>query len=184
MVASAGAKGMEFPPDAILGCLLLWKGLHLQNLHLDPQPKTLQTGHIFLSRLPLLDLLEVVEGHPDEAVDDHHVSQEEEDHEEDLDVLVLVVGGWLSAIEVHGFGHHADPPFHRAQHEHGQHRVKDIAVVDPMLHPVSSPLHAIIGSLHLGDIIGIVAVVALGLVNFGEDEGEEQQEEESHHQQL
>ena len=53
-----------------------------------------------------------------------------------------------------------------------------------MLHPVSSPLHAVVGSLHLGDVLDIVAVVALGLVDLGEDEGEEQQEEESHHQQF
>ena len=112
---------VEETPYAVCWRLLLLHRSQLDDLQFESQPHLLNVVQVLLPRLLLLDLLERDQRQTDEGVQDDDVAQEEEQHEEDLDVFVRIVGrSFPRAIEVHHLLHEVHPSFHGSDEEQTQ----------------------------------------------------------------
>ena len=176
---------VEKQSDAVCRRLFFLQRRQLHDLRLQPQPHLLSLVQVHFPRLLLLQLLESRQRQADEGVEDDQVPEEEEDHEEDLDVLVGVVGGsHVFAVEVHHVLHEVNPTLHRPDEEQTQQRREHVSEVDFVFDPISSPVETILFGDDGCPFIGVIAVVAVILVDFGEDESEEEVDDKSDHEQL
>ena len=107
------AHFIELPPDTVLWSYFLFRRHQSHDLHFYIQPSSLLIPQPIFSCLLFFYLLIIVERDTDNRIQDNNISKEEEQDEEDLDMLIRIIGGSIAfAGYIHGMPHQSTPTFH------------------------------------------------------------------------
>ena len=176
LVDSVGAHLVQCFSEAVGGQALPFLGLEGEDVGLDPEPIPLRGGEVLFIREFFLDPFVVEKDGADEEVEGDDRDEEVEKDEEDLDVLVgIVLGSIVLAVKVHRLHHLGGQVFEGAEGHKEESYVQIRGEVEWLLHPVSSPLEALL--LGLRRLVGVVAVVVVVLVHLDHDDRDPNQAE-------